>query len=361
MNSSSSPFPFQSPSHQDQESHETSPVKTPVRLQFEEDDEEEDLFEENTFSSSPTQVQKKINPSEIIDKSLKDKWLSSKRTGDTQRIFLFPHGDTKIMSVQDIVFTSLPHPKTGKPCRFAIFDGKVMEINRAYEEPSSWFVDDFVQQDGSLYIVTPIDPLFLLIPTLCDQRKKNEEENHKGFFCDLHTLLMKPGYHHLQKVKPLSLSLITDVKKVMDETQYRLNDSKLIKWLQCKVDKLIERLTVSESYLSVSSAQSNSFRTLEQKNPSKDQILQSALGFVSEYVNEEIMDQLAKSFGIFNFGPPKMTAFEQTIQNPQKRKTPEKRKKNPILKKPKMTRGQAQLSKVNLKGISKISSFFGKK
>ncbi len=49
---------------------------------------------------------------------------------------------------------------------------QLLEIQRASDDPSSWFVDNTVQQDGSIYFTTPVDPLFIFLPLLEDSRKQ---------------------------------------------------------------------------------------------------------------------------------------------------------------------------------------------
>lgn len=37
---------------------------------------------------------------------------------------------------------------------------------RISAKPSSWFIGDYVQEDGTFYLATPMDPLFLALPAL---------------------------------------------------------------------------------------------------------------------------------------------------------------------------------------------------
>ena len=65
---------------------------------------------------------------------------------------------------------SLKHPRTGVSAQFARTNSRVLEIQRFCSpptQPQSWLVTggkDRVLQDGTLFMATPVDPLFILLP-----------------------------------------------------------------------------------------------------------------------------------------------------------------------------------------------------
>lgn len=66
-------------------------------------------------------------------------------------------------------FFALNHPRTNTRVQFARTASKILEIQRFSEatEPRSWLIiggQDRVLQDGSLFLATPVDPLFILLP-----------------------------------------------------------------------------------------------------------------------------------------------------------------------------------------------------
>ena len=65
-------------------------------------------------------------------------------------------------------FVSLPHPRTGKDCRYMRRGESVLELQMAKppEGRGSWFIGDLVKQDGSVQLVSEIDPIFLVAPLL---------------------------------------------------------------------------------------------------------------------------------------------------------------------------------------------------
>ncbi|CAH2237366.1 jg6224 [Pararge aegeria aegeria] len=58
---------------------------------------------------------------------------------------------------------SLPHPAHGNPAKYVLdnLHLKIYEVVTFSEPYRSWFIDDTVKSDGSIMMVTPINPLFL--------------------------------------------------------------------------------------------------------------------------------------------------------------------------------------------------------
>ena len=71
-------------------------------------------------------------------------------------------------------FVSLPHPRTGKDCRYMLRGESVLELQMAKppEGRGSWFIGDLVKQDGSVQLVSEIDPIFLVAPLLATHANK---------------------------------------------------------------------------------------------------------------------------------------------------------------------------------------------
>jgi len=62
----------------------------------------------------------------------------------------------------------LRHPASNKPAMFVFGFGNctIQEVLIFEEKKRSWFIDDNVKSDGKLYLSTPIDPIFLILPYL---------------------------------------------------------------------------------------------------------------------------------------------------------------------------------------------------
>ena len=82
---------------------------------------------------------------------------------------------------------NLTHPGTGDSCQFALCMSSksgigsqqqerktLMEINKSAdpEISRSWFIGDSVTSDGCLFLYTPMDPLFLVLPLLEENKKQ---------------------------------------------------------------------------------------------------------------------------------------------------------------------------------------------
>ena len=61
-------------------------------------------------------------------------------------------------------------PHAGEPAEYLLIDGHLQEVNWYKERFRSWFVGDAVLEDGSMYLCTPVDPLFLALPLLDSSR-----------------------------------------------------------------------------------------------------------------------------------------------------------------------------------------------
>ena len=68
----------------------------------------------------------------------------------------------------------LAHPRTGLKVQFVRTAERLLEVQRFTEtvSPRSWLLtgggQDRVQQDGTLFLATPVDPLFLILPHLVE-------------------------------------------------------------------------------------------------------------------------------------------------------------------------------------------------
>ncbi|CAI5984393.1 unnamed protein product [Closterium sp. NIES-65] len=121
--------------------------------------------------------------------------------------------------------------------------GAVLEVAWFKDALSSWLLGDSVLQDGSLFMATPIDAAFMLLPILNKSRMKKEGSDSEGMFRSLDEICTVdgfPSYGWLQSqgVWDPVLPLITDIREVGSSRFYRLNDSRVLAWLTCKVAAL---------------------------------------------------------------------------------------------------------------------------
>ncbi|GJP32695.1 hypothetical protein CLOM_g17296 [Closterium sp. NIES-68] len=134
----------------------------------------------------------------------------------------------------------LAHPKTGASVCYLQHGGCLLELTWFKDALASWLLGDSVLEDGSLFMATPIDAAFLLLPLLVKSRMKKEGSDSEGMFRSLDEICTVdgfPSYGWLQSqgAWDSALALITDSREVGSTRYYRLNDSRVMAWLACKV------------------------------------------------------------------------------------------------------------------------------
>ena len=138
------------------------------------------------------------------------------------------------------------HPRTGSTISVARAGDVLLELQRWSDstEPHSWLLSgaERVQREGVLFMATPIDPLFLLLPHFRRVRGSSGGE-HKGYFRPLSELVSGTDCEAALEATALSLPSIAkriraicDCKDGYDEPMVRLSDDKLLEWLQRKVN-----------------------------------------------------------------------------------------------------------------------------
>ncbi|EFA78446.1 hypothetical protein PPL_09098 [Heterostelium album PN500] len=177
----------------------------------------------------------------------------------------------------------------------------VMEINNYKESPSSWFMNNGVRHDGSLYMSCPIDPLFLIIGYLERSRSQSGgNASDSGGNVSKVQFVEKSQLESDQPGKELKaagytftheqLELICDHTTLYSSDLYRLSDDRLLLWLKCKARSLATYLETSNTNIYRASS-----LTTNKAGTTKLQWLQMALEFLSEYLNEKWMLKLRES------------------------------------------------------------------
>lgn len=121
----------------------------------------------------------------------------------------------------------------------------IQEIHQFQQRWASWFVGNTVCSNGSLYLSTPIDPLFLMIPAL-------DKAREHGNYCDIEQCIVcLLGEQHSQRCGLLLGNVldmkqggqnifenICDIKEACGQQYYKLSDEKTVSWLLKKIDML---------------------------------------------------------------------------------------------------------------------------
>ncbi|KAL5485367.1 hypothetical protein ACEPAI_8009 [Sanghuangporus weigelae] len=287
-------------------------------------------------------------------------------------------------------FLRLPHPRSGLLSLFlptlAPNGSSILELQSVAPNSSrSWFNGGEILSDGSMLLMTPIDPVFLLVPIL---KAASPQDGSLGNFRTLDDILegastnlakdenaeeLNPGdilkFGRLPCVQE-GMRRICDTKDIAsDLVVFRYSHSKLLEYLIKKANRLGKAPTVPES------------RTLERElakdglmDDGKEELLMSgrlklACDLISQYVSPEIHEELLSKFD-FSALTKHIASLEQmdlsnntttACGNAQKAQVSgDKNGKKRKVTGPESA-GVAKLKKANTKGMAKLSSFFQKK
>ncbi|KAI4337441.1 hypothetical protein L6164_015858 [Bauhinia variegata] len=138
---------------------------------------------------------------------------------------------------------SLRHPKSGNATCYLFVNGILQELQWFKKSYGSWFLGDYVCEDGRLYFATPVDPVFILLPIFEEARMKKGDDPGKFRLLDeIMFVDSYPGYQHLISVVENSMQIVCDVKEIGSSKFFRLDDSKVLRWFHYKVCQLKETL-----------------------------------------------------------------------------------------------------------------------
>ncbi|KAG9446673.1 hypothetical protein H6P81_012801 [Aristolochia fimbriata] len=132
----------------------------------------------------------------------------------------------------------LRHPKSGNPTTYSFYRGCLQEFHWFKQCYSSWFLGNYVSEDGSLYAATPVDLVFILLPIFDEARMKRG--NDLGKFRQLEEIMFVdgfPGYQHLVFHAADCMQVVCEVKDIGSLKFFRLDDSKVLAWLLQKVGR----------------------------------------------------------------------------------------------------------------------------
>ncbi|OMO89331.1 Ribonuclease H2, subunit B [Corchorus capsularis] len=138
---------------------------------------------------------------------------------------------------------SLRHPKSGLKTSYLLCNGSLQELHWFKQSYGSWFLGDYVSEDGSLYTATPIDPVFIMLPIFEEARMKKMDD--PGKFRQLDEILFisdYPGYQHLFSMAENCMQIVCEIKEIGSMKFYRLDDMKVLAWLYHKVCQLKQTL-----------------------------------------------------------------------------------------------------------------------
>ncbi|KAI2469650.1 hypothetical protein F4781DRAFT_393617 [Annulohypoxylon bovei var. microspora] len=198
----------------------------------------------------------------------KSKYTLSAEATNPPKLFILPTKATK-----DARIVSLLNPRYSKPTRYLVCpETGIYEFTRIAapkSTPRSWLIecgetekveektsDDgaelraYITKGADLYVATPVDPIFLLLPAFADQSSSTKDGKQMFVTIDDHLDSIQGDSPHLSeilrwgKVRTLlesRMAVICDTTEAGDETMFRFSEDKLLAEVLGKAQKMSEK------------------------------------------------------------------------------------------------------------------------
>ncbi|XP_025759651.1 ribonuclease H2 subunit B isoform X2 [Oreochromis niloticus] len=259
-------------------------------------------------------------------------------------------------------------PKADAASLYMLGCGDVMlyEVKAFEDDFHSWFVGQAVQRDGRLIFVTPLDPLFLILPYLIKSGKEGKFQRVDQVVKDEEF----PACSRLLSCARTLASLhhIAEEKEAGSQMYHRYSQEKTMNWLKKKVERMVIALKKRNISVGEGVKSSTYVRVKSETENQEEDFLRYSHGLISEYISEDLSKALLTLLGL-----PELTSPKETEPPSKKRKLSDKpveagedyTKFNSadFARKPpkKMTAAQKSLAKVDKTGMKPMSSFFSPK
>ncbi|AWP13359.1 putative ribonuclease H2 subunit B [Scophthalmus maximus] len=263
-------------------------------------------------------------------------------------------------------FVRLRNPSTDATCLYMLGAGDVQlyEVKAFEEDFHSWFVGQTVQRDGRLLFITPMDPLYLMLPYL-------NKAGKEGKFQPVDQIVMDEEFPACSRLLSCTHSLaslhhIAEEKEVGSLKFHRYSQEKTMSWLKKKVERTV--VALRKKNISVGEGVKSTTYVRVKSEYQEEDYLRYAHGLISEYISEDLSKALLKHLQL-----PELTSPKETEPPSKKRKLSDKpveagddyTKFNSVdfSRKPpkKMTAAQKTLAKADKTGMKTMSSFFSPK
>ncbi|KAI1373565.1 hypothetical protein F4677DRAFT_429294 [Hypoxylon crocopeplum] len=204
----------------------------------------------------------------IATSNTKTKYTLPDESSNPPKLFILPTKATK-----DARIVSLLNPRYAKPTRYLVCPETGMyeftTIAAPKTTPRSWLIecgttgkiqentgDDcaelgaYVTKGAELYVATPIDPVFLLLPAFADQSVSTKDGKRMFVSSDDHLDSIHGTSPHLSKILRWGkvrtllesrMAAICDMVEAGDETMFRFSEDKLLAEMLGKARKMSEQ------------------------------------------------------------------------------------------------------------------------
>ena len=275
---------------------------------------------------------------------------------------------------EDCALCKMPHPQGSIESLFLFKNGESYQLMKCEESYRSWFIDETVQKDGSMFMVTPIDPLFLALPYLEKFALQDQYTTLDNIFVDeKYPRAMVKLEECLTKKNLLN---VCNCKGSDDFVAYKSDESKILAWLSLKIQKLAFHLSKTNINVCQGAKLTNFVRISDEKK-SEDDCLRYAWTIVSDYVTVKWSEKLKENLNIkdiFKEDVKQVVKKQKLNDNTSSDKIPSEKTcgqvedyrdhsktKQADKRTTKLTSSQKLLLKVDKKGMKKMSSFFTSK
>ena len=200
-----------------------------------------------------------------LAKSITPKVQLGPESTNPPHLFILPEKLSPVARIIDI-----ENPRHVENDRYLVCpEGGFYEFTRVAAPrttPRSWLLSPQVEEDGDrndaskgfvtkvadLYIATPVDPMFIILPALAPHCRSSDTESAKTLFLSSDDYLesvtnVSPDLSSLVRIEALRKRLERRMAVVCDtvdgggETMYRLNKDKLVKELLEKARRMVEK------------------------------------------------------------------------------------------------------------------------
>ncbi|XP_050078283.1 ribonuclease H2 subunit B [Anopheles maculipalpis] len=211
--------------------------------------------------------------------------------------FFFIFKDSMIESNNvSLSIISLRNPATRNESKYLIRrrakESTLYEVNCFNEQHRSWFINEAVCSNGKIFLPTPIDPLFLVLPYLV--------ENCSERAVPLDQIIVDGKFPHTSRLTdvlcPSRMTLVADEKCAGDIHAFKYNETKTLEWLVTKCHRLCKAIGKQEG----PAARSLNYIKEEKENETEEDdksTLHTAFGIVADYLSLEFGRKLATALG----------------------------------------------------------------
>ena len=282
------------------------------------------------------------------------------------RVLVAPSTALENISTDAVRIVKLRHPRTSQGACFLFnsSNNSVYEMMNYEEEHRSWFLGEKVVSDGRMILVTPVNPVFLILPYIIkaerlvplDQMVTDEE------FTETDDVLVN-------SVSEAGLEKVGDRKGSKDLNVWKYNRNKTLEWLERKVRSLGDHFKQC-SFDTTGGASSSIYKT---SAADEHEYLRYALGVVQEYLDPALGDDLETKLDLpkveVKTGNKRLSSVDVDDEENKPRKKV-KTESGPIEDYSKNAKKAAVKEEVSAKqkalaqsakGTKSIMSFFGKK